>query len=125
MLGIGRPKTLRTKVIHQKATCGRRCQKPLVISSKEDKDFPDIGLPNTQDGRSHIDFKTKTAWKYVYENYRDDYDFLIETDTDTYLVVENLLHFLSDKDPSKRYMDVCALQRALILLIWQEDLVMY
>ena len=98
------PKLLRTKVIHQKETWGRRCDKLLVMSSKEDKDFPAIGLPNTQEGRSHIDFKAKTAWKYIYEHYRDDYDFFIKTDPDTYLVVENLLHFLSDKDPSKPHI---------------------
>ena len=73
------------------------------MSSKEDKDFPAIGLPNMQEGRSHIDFKAKAAWKYIYEHYRNDYDFFIKTDTDTYLVVENLLDFLSDKDPSKPY----------------------
>ena len=98
------PKILHTKVIHQKETWGRRCEKLLVMSSKEDKDFPVIGLPNTQEGRSHIAFKAKAAWKYIYEHYRNDYDFFIKTDPDTYLVVENLLHFLLDKDPSKPHM---------------------
>ena len=95
------PDLLYTKVIHLKETWGRRCEKLLVMSSKEDKDFPAIGLPNTQAGRSHIAFKAKAAWKYIYKHYRGDYDFFIKTDTDTYLVVENLLHFLSDRDPSK------------------------
>ena len=71
------------------------------MSCKEDKDFPAIGLPNTQADRSHIAFKAKAAWKYIYKHYRDDYDFFIKTDTDTYLVVENLLHYLSDRDRSK------------------------
>ena len=71
------------------------------MSSQEDKDFPAIGLPGTKDGRSHIDHKAKTAWRYIYEHYGNDYDFYIKVDSDTYLVVENLLHFLSDKDPTK------------------------
>ena len=60
-------------------------------------------MPNTQEGRSHIDFKTKAAWKYLHKHYIKDYDFFVKVDTDTYLVVENLLEFLSDKDPSKPY----------------------
>ena len=60
------PGLLYTRVIHQKATWGKRCEKLLVMSSKEDKNFPAIGLPNTKEGRSHIDFKTKAAWKYIH-----------------------------------------------------------
>ena len=97
------PGLLHTKIVHQKATWGKRCEQLLVMSSKEDKDFPAIGLPNTKEGRSHIDFKTKTAWKYIHEHYINDYDFFVKVDTDTYLVVENLLEFLSDKDPAKPY----------------------
>ena len=97
------PGLLYTRVIHQKATWGKRCEKLLVMSSKEDKNFPAIGLPNTKEGRSHIDFKTKATWKYIHEHYINDYDFFVKVDTDTYLVVENLLEFLSDKDLSKPY----------------------
>ena len=95
------PGLLHTKVVHQKATWGKRSEKLLVISAKEDKDFSAIGLPNTKEGRKHIDLKAKTAWKYIYEHYIKDYDFFMKVDTDTYLVVENLLEFLSDKDPTK------------------------
>ena len=70
------------------------------MSSKEDKDFPAIGLPNTKEGRGHIEFKSKMDWKYIHEHYINDYDFFVKVDTDTYLVVENL-EFLSDKDPTK------------------------
>ena len=95
------PGLLYTRVVHQTATWGKKCEKLLVMSSKEDKDFPAIGLPNTKEGRSHIDYKTKTAWKYIHKHYIKDYDFFVKVDTDTYLVVENLLEFLSDKDPTK------------------------
>ena len=98
------PHLLYTKVIHQKVTWGRKCDKLLVLSSKEDKDFPAIGLPNTQEGRYHIDSKAKYAWRYLHENYIDEFDFFIKTDPDTYLVVENLRQFLSDKDFMKPHI---------------------
>ena len=90
---------LYTQIIHQKATWGQRCDKLLVMSSKEDATFPAIGLNNTQEGRYHIAFKAKAAWVYIYKHYIDHFDFFIKCDPDTYLVVENLQDFLSDKDP--------------------------
>ena len=74
------------------------------MSSKTNSKFPAVGLPNARAGRNHIAHKAKAAWKYIYDNYFNDYDFFIKTDPDTYLVVENLLDFLSDKDPSKPYI---------------------
>ena len=95
------PKLLMKRVIHQKATWGKRCENLIVFSSQENKTFPTIGLNNTQEGRSHIDHKAKAAWKYIYEHYRNDFDFFVKVDTDTYLVIDNLLEFLADKDPSE------------------------
>ena len=95
------PDFLYTKVIHQKATWGRRCEKFLVLSSKEDPDFPAIGLPNITSGRGYINHKAKTAWKYIYKHHGRDYDFFMKVDPDTYVVVDNLLDFLADKDSLK------------------------
>ena len=97
------PDSLCDRVIHQKATWGRRVEKLLVMSSKQDKDFPAIGL-DVQNGRDHIAFKAKAAWKYIYEHYGNEYDFFMKVDPDSYLVVENLLEFLADKDPSKPHL---------------------
>ena len=68
------------------------------MSSKRDDTFPAVGL-NVTAGRQHIASKVLAAWKYIHKHYVDDYDFFIKTDTDTYVVVENLLDFLKDKDP--------------------------
>ena len=92
------PDLLDTKVIHQKRTWGKRCDNLLVMSSKQDDTFPAVGL-NVTAGRQHIASKVTAAWKYIHKHYVEDYDFFIKTDTDTYVVVENLLDFLKDKDP--------------------------
>ena len=92
------PNLLDKKVIHQKQTWGKRCDKLLVMSSKQNDTFPTVGL-NVTAGRDHIGAKVLAAWKYIYKHYVEDYDFFVKTDPDTYLVVENLLDFLKDKDP--------------------------
>ena len=96
------PNLLHTKVIHQKQTWAKRCDKLLVMSSKQNDTFPAIGL-NVTTGRNHITSKVLEAWKFIYKHHLKDYDFFIKTDPDTYLVVENLLDFLNDKDPCKPY----------------------
>ena len=82
------PKFFNTKIIHQNATWGRRCDKLLIISSK---------------GRNHIATKARQAWEYIHKNYINQYDFFIKTDPHTYLVVENLKEFLSDKNPNETH----------------------
>ena len=94
------PKLLQRRVIHQKATWGRRCDKLLVVSSEENKEFPTKGFPGTE-VRLHISKKCRLAHQYLYDNYINDYDFFIKVDSDTYLVVDNLQEFFKDKDPNE------------------------
>ena len=70
------------------------------MSSTKNDTFPAIGL-NVTAGRNHIASKVRAAWKYIYSYHIKEYDFFIKTDPDTYLVMENLLDFLKDKDPHK------------------------
>jgi glycoprotein-N-acetylgalactosamine 3-beta-galactosyltransferase len=37
--------------------------------------------------------------RYVYENHRDDADWFLKADDDSYVIVENLRHFLSSHNP--------------------------
>ena len=67
------------------------------MSSKQNDTFPTIGF-NVTAGKQHMSLKVAGAWKYIHKHYLEDYDFFIKTDPDTYVVVENLLDFLKDKD---------------------------
>lgn len=94
------PNTLHTKAIHVKDTWSKRCNIRLFMSSKEDKDFPAVALP-VREGRSELYEKTKAAYTYIWQHYKDQADWFIKADDDTFVIVENLRFLLKDYDPSK------------------------
>ncbi|XP_070566337.1 glycoprotein-N-acetylgalactosamine 3-beta-galactosyltransferase 1-like [Ptychodera flava] len=98
------PDNKETKLKHLKATWGKRFEpnEIIYISSQDDPDFPIIGLKlEVPEGRDALWAKTRAAFKYVYDNHFNDADWFMKADDDTYVIAENLRHFLSDKDPSQ------------------------
>ncbi|XP_071158468.1 glycoprotein-N-acetylgalactosamine 3-beta-galactosyltransferase 1-like [Mytilus galloprovincialis] len=94
------PQNLDKKAIHVKKTWAKRCNILIFISSVTNTSFPTIGL-NISEGREHLTGKTMQAFRYVYEHYKDQADWFMKADDDTYVILENLRYFLNDYKPSE------------------------
>ncbi|CAH1786780.1 unnamed protein product [Owenia fusiformis] len=93
------PDDLLRRTIHIQNTWARHCDIDLYMSSEENKTFPAVGL-NVTEGRNNIGMKSKASWTYIYEHYRDKADYFMKVDPDSFIIIENLKHFLTDYDPS-------------------------
>lgn len=93
------PKNLDSRTRHIRATWAQRCDITLYMSSSE-SDFPTVRL-NVSEGRENLFWKTIHAFQYVHKNYRDQADWFLKADDDTFVVVENLRWALSAFSPDQ------------------------
>ena len=93
------PKTLNTRAIYVKNSWGKRVDNLLFFSSESDPYIPTIGL-NISEGYSHLTAKSMHGFRYVYQHHFQDADWFMKVDDDTYVIMENLRYFLSDKNSS-------------------------
>merc|ERR1712109_429458 len=84
------------KAVHVAATWGRRCDKLLFMSTVADDTIGSIAVPNITNGRASLWNKTKQAFVHVWENYREEADWFIKADDDTYVIMENLKDLLKN-----------------------------
>ena len=91
------PTFLWTRALHVKQTWGYRCDKTLYFSSVTNHSFQAIGL-NVSEGREHLTAKSHLAFRYIYKHFYNRYDWFLKADDNTYVIVENLKHFLKSKD---------------------------
>ena len=82
-----------------KETWGSHCDKLIFMSSQEDRDLGAVNL-NVSEGRDNLWGKTKQAFKYCYHHYYQEFDWFVKADDDTFMIIENLRHFLQDYNTS-------------------------
>lgn len=95
------PQNHNTKAKHVKATWGKRCNKLIFMSSARDEELGSVALDGVQEGRDNLWAKTKAAFKYVHKNHRDEYDYVLKADDDTYVIMENLRLLVSKHPPTE------------------------
>ena len=82
-------------------TWGKRCNVLLFMSSISDPNLPSIKMNLVHDDRSRLWQKSKEAFRYVYKHYRDQADWFLKADDDTFIIIENLRYLLRDHQPTK------------------------
>ncbi|KAF0700542.1 Aste57867_8949 [Aphanomyces stellatus] len=77
-----------------KATWGKRCDKIVFMSNVEDPSIPTVRVvaPAT-----HLDLwqKHRAILRILWREYGDTYDWIFKCDDDTYVIMENLRHYLA------------------------------
>ena len=59
------------------------------------------GLGLKGEGRKYLTIKTLRPFRYVYKHYFKEFDWFLKTDDDAYIIMENLLYFLSSHDTNQ------------------------
>ena len=86
------------QAIHVKRTWGSHCDKLIFMSSQEDIALGAVNL-NVSEGRENLWGKTKRAFQYCHRHHHHQFDWFVKADDDTFMVIENLRHFLQDYSP--------------------------
>ena len=81
----------------------RRCDKLVIFSTESDWELGAVALPNITSSRKDLWNKTRKvnsyfvilssirqAFAYVWQHHRDEADWFVKADDDTYMVVDNL-----------------------------------
>ncbi|XP_078676087.1 glycoprotein-N-acetylgalactosamine 3-beta-galactosyltransferase 1-like isoform X1 [Branchiostoma floridae x Branchiostoma belcheri] len=81
-------------------TWASKCDRTLFITTKSHDFLPTVVI-NVTEGRDSLLQKSIHAFKHVYQHHLDEADWFFKADDDTYVIMENLRHFLSDKNPEE------------------------
>jgi hypothetical protein len=94
------PKYFETRARAVNLTWAPRCDKYHFISEESDTeiDLPIAPIAGLKAGYNQLTLKTSLALVYAYKHFRNDFDWFVKADDDTYLLVENLRKFLQTHD---------------------------
>ncbi|XP_057379261.1 LOW QUALITY PROTEIN: glycoprotein-N-acetylgalactosamine 3-beta-galactosyltransferase 1-like [Daphnia carinata] len=82
------------KARHVKNTWGKRCNKLVFVSTETDNRLPTVKIAAVE-GYDNLWGKTREAFRYVWEHYREEADWFLKADDDSFVILENLRYYLS------------------------------
>ncbi|XP_017134547.1 glycoprotein-N-acetylgalactosamine 3-beta-galactosyltransferase 1 isoform X1 [Drosophila miranda] len=94
------PKYHKSRAVHVMRTWGKRCNQIYFMTSEPDDELPTIVL-NKSDKYEVLWGKTKEAFTHIYEHMRDEADWFMKADDDTYVFLENLRYMLYPYSPDQ------------------------
>ncbi|KAK6745994.1 hypothetical protein RB195_012231 [Necator americanus] len=93
------PASHKTKAYAVANTWGQLCNRIVFVSNGTDEKLPII-LVNISESRGQLWSKTRKAFKWIYKNVLNDYDWFLKADDDTYVHMDNLRALLLDYSPN-------------------------
>ena len=88
------------KAFTVKTTWGKRCNVLLFLSNFDHPKLPIVKV-NVSEDYYNLWTKIRFGFKYAYQHYHHQYDWVLKADDDTYVIIENLKLFLSSENSSK------------------------
>lgn len=82
-------------------TWGRHCNRIIYVSNTTDKNLEIVILDEKRENWNNLWFKTREAFKWIYANVLDQYDWFAKADDDTFYHMANLRHYLKDYSPNE------------------------
>ena len=83
-------------------TYGQRCDGFLAASNETDQSIGAFNIPHTgEEAYKNMWQKVRSIWKFVYENYVDDFDFFHLGGDNMFVIPENLRYALSEMNRSE------------------------
>ncbi|CAJ0598044.1 unnamed protein product [Cylicocyclus nassatus] len=79
-------------------TWGPSCHRILFVSNETDENLP-ILVVKANETRKELWLKSSEAFKWIYNNVLDDYDWFLKADDDTYVHMDNLRALLASYSP--------------------------
>lgn len=82
-------------------TWGSRCNKIIFVSPKSIDFLEVLTIPGAKEGRSNVWHGIRESLKHIYEKYSNKFDYVVKTDDNTYVIMENLRYLLERESPDE------------------------
>lgn len=92
-----------TKVKAIRETWGTKCDKLVFASSKTDESLDAVRIPNANYTYDDLWGKHRETLRHLHSTYKDEYDWFLKADDDTYVITENLRAFLGSPEIQEQH----------------------